>query len=336
MPTTVFSLLAVAALYGLGEGSTLGRIRVQPDSHHRLLNVSVPEESSTVVIGNFDGVHRGHQALVQEAKRLDPDGYVVVVTFWPHPLTVVAPDQAPALLCSLERRIEWLKDAGASEVRVVNFTTEIASWAPAAFVERVLGPLQPRHVLVGQNFRFGRQAVGTPDALAEHGCFQVHAMDLVAISGVTVSSTRVREVVAAGKVTEAAELLGRPFEVGGVVVMGDQRGRELGFPTANLVVPQDRAVPADGVYAGWLEPTSGPDAGRRLPSAISVGTNPTFDGVERRVETYVIDRDDLELYGVDITVTFAERLRGQIKFDGIEPLISQMADDVETAKRVLS
>ena len=152
----------------------------------------------------------------------------------------------------------------------------------------------------------------------------------------TVSSTRVREVVAAGKVTEAAELLGRPFEVGGVVVMGDQRGRELGFPTANLVVPQDRAVPADGVYAGWLEPTSGPDAGRRLPSAISVGTNPTFDGVERRVETYVIDRDDLELYGVDIAVTFAERLRGQIKFDGIEPLISQMADDVETAKRVLS
>lgn len=161
-------------------------------------------------------------------------------------------------------------------------------------------------------------------------------MDLVAISGVTVSSTRAREVVAAGDVAEAAELLGRPFEVGGVVVMGDQRGRELGFPTANLVLPEGRAVPADGVYAGWLEPGSGPDAGRRLPSAISVGTNPTFDGVERRVETYVIDRDDLELYGVDVKVTFAERLRGQIKFDGIEPLISQMTDDVDAARKILA
>ena len=300
--------------------------------------MSVPEESSTVVIGNFDGVHRGHQALVQEAKRVDPDGCVVVVTFWPHPLSVLAPDRAPALLCPLERRIEWLKDAGASEVRVVNFTPEIASWTPAVFVERVLGPLQPRHVLVGQNFRFGRHAIGTPDALTEmgHGRFQVHAMDLVAISGVTVSSTRVREMVAAGKVAEAALLLGRPFEVGGVVVMGDQRGRELGFPTANLVAPRDRAVPSDGVYAGGLEPSGGLDAGRRLPSAISVGTNPTFEGVEQRVETYVIGRDDLELYGVDVTVTFAERLRGQIKFDGIEPLISQMSDDVEAAKRALS
>ena len=300
--------------------------------------MSVPEESSTVVIGNFDGVHRGHQALVQEAKRLDPDGYVVVVTFWPHPLTVVAPDQAPALLCSLERRIEWLKDAGASEVRVVNFTTEIASWAPAAFVERVLGPLQPRHVLVGQNFRFGRHAVGTPDALAEHGCFQVHAMDLVAISGVTVSSTRVREVVAAGKVTEAAELLGRPFEVGGVVVMGDQRGRELGFPTANLVVPQDRAVPADGVYAGWLVDESG----NRHPSAISVGTNPTFDGIEhRQVEAHVIDRpeervEDFNLYGQRVLIEFVKRLRPMVAYTGVEALIEEINDDVVQTREVLA
>ena len=161
-------------------------------------------------------------------------------------------------------------------------------------------------------------------------------MDLVAMSGVTVSSTRVREVVAAGDVAEAAELLGRPFEVDGVVVMGDQRGRELGFPTANLVLPEGRAVPADGVYAGWLEPSSGPDAGRRLPAAISVGTNPTFDGLERRVETYVIDRDDLELYGVDVTVTFAEHLRGQVKFDGVEPLVSQMTDDVVAARKILA
>ena len=241
-----------------------------------MTGVSVPEESPTVVIGNFDGVHRGHQALVQQAKKLDPDGHVVVVTFWPHPLTVLAPDQAPALLCPLERRIDWLTEAGASEVRVVNFTPEIAKWSPADFVERMITPLQPEHVLVGQNFRFGRHAVGTPQALSEigHGRFEVHAMDLVAMSGVTVSSTRVREVVAAGDVAEAAELLGRPFEVGGVVVMGDQRGRELGFPTANLVLPAGRAVPADGVYAGWLEPSSGPDAGRRLPAAISVGTNP--------------------------------------------------------------
>ena len=303
-----------------------------------MTGVSVPEESSTVVIGNFDGVHRGHQALVQQAKKLDPDGHVVVVTFWPHPLTVLAPDQAPALLCPLERRIDWLTEAGASEVRVVNFTPEIAKWSPADFVERMITPLQPEHVLVGQNFRFGRYAVGTPQALSEigHGRFEVHAMDLVAMSGVTVSSTRARDVVAAGDVAEAAKLLGRPFEVGGVVVMGDQRGRELGFPTANLVLPEGRAVPADGVYAGWLEPSSGPDAGRRLPAAISVGTNPTFDGLERRVETYVIDRDDLELYGVDVTVTFAEHLRGQVKFDGVEPLIAQMTDDVDAARKILA
>ena len=123
-----------------------------------MTGVSVPEESPTVVIGNFDGVHRGHQALVQQAKKLDPDGHVVVVTFWPHPLTVLAPDQAPALLCPLERRIDWLTEAGASEVRVVNFTPEIAKWSPADFVERMITPLQPEHVLVGQNFRFGRHA----------------------------------------------------------------------------------------------------------------------------------------------------------------------------------
>lgn len=282
-------------------------------------------------------MHRGHRALVQEAARSCPKSSVVVVTFWPHPLSVLSPERAPALLCTLPRRIELLKEAGADEVRVVNFTSEIAEWSPTAFVERVIAPLHPRHVLVGENFRFGRRASGTPQILAEagDGQFQVHAMDLVAMSGVAVSSTRVREAVADGDVSLAAELLGRPFDVDGVVVMGDQRGRELGFPTANLVLPAGRAVPADGVYAGWLRPSDGPERGHDLPAAISVGTNPTFNGVERRVETYVIDRDDMELYGSDITVTFTQRLRGQIKFDGVDALIEQMTSDVATIRSLL-
>lgn len=322
-----------------GPGSRFGEDSARAAARPRLPHVSAPSSSpaTVVVIGNFDGVHLGHREVITRARGLDPDLPVIVVTFWPHPLSVLTPETAPLLLCTLPRRIELLKEAGADEVRVVRFTRELAAWRPAAFVENVLAPLNPRHVAVGRNFRFGARAAGTPEMMAELGrpAFDVTAVQLIGADGVKTSSTLVRQCVAEGDMERAAAHLGRHFDVEGVVVMGDQRGRELGFPTANLVLPPTYAVPDDGVYAGWLVASSGPLAGQRLPAAISVGSNPTFDGVERRVETHVLDRSDLELYGVGIRVEFVSRLRGQVKFEGIEPLITQMDADVARCRELL-
>ncbi|AFV89956.1 Riboflavin biosynthesis protein RibF (Riboflavin kinase) [Acidipropionibacterium acidipropionici ATCC 4875] len=302
------------------------------------LNTPATPDRSTVVIGNFDGVHRGHREVIERARALDPDLPLVVVTFWPHPASVLTPGREPLLLCSLERRIELLEQAGASQVRVVRFTRELANWSPERFVERVINPLNPAHVVVGRNFRFGHRALGTPETLARmgEGRFDVNSLQLLHVKGSSTSSTLIRAAIAEGKMRQAADHLGRDFDVHQVVVMGDQRGRELGFPTANLVLGAQYAVPADGVYAGWLTPESGPEAGERLPAAISVGSNPTFDGLEQRIESYVLDRTDLDLYGVEITVEFVDRLRGQVKYEGREPLIRQMSRDVEACRDVLA
>lgn len=290
-----------------------------------------------VVIGNFDGVHQGHRAVIDEASRLSAGGPLTVVTFWPHPLSVVAPDRAPLLLTDLSTRIDLLKDAGASEVRVVRFNSEVQQWSPAQFVDRVIAPLDPQTVIVGENFRFGHRAAGDVQVLRELGAgrFDVVALSLLQVADNVTCSTLIRASLESGDVAVAAEHLGRPFRFRGVVVLGDQRGRELGFPTANLLVPQELAVPADGVYAGYLTRTDSPDA-QPMPAAISVGSNPTFDGVDRRVETYVLGRDDLELYGVEVVVDFVAWLRGQIKYTGIEPLIEQMNQDVALAQTLLS
>jgi len=293
-------------------------------------------DSSVVVIGNFDGVHNGHAEVLGQAQSLAPGLPLVVVTFWPHPMRVLRPEQAPRLLTGLNDRIRLLKAAGADEVRVVQFTRDTSTWSPAEFVERVIAPLHPTHVVVGENFRFGYRAAGTVDTLRElgRGSFQVDAMPLVAVAGEKTCSSLIRTALDDGDVDLAARHLGRTFRVRGVVVVGDQRGRELGFPTANLPVPPDMAVPADGVYAGWLTVLDEPGAGR-LPAAISVGSNPTFQGLERRVESYVLDRDDLELYGHQIAVDFVARLRGQITFTGIEGLIEQMQADVQRSREIL-
>jgi len=303
--------------------------------------------SSIVVIGNFDGVHPGHRAVLAEARRRDPSLPLIVVTFWPHPVSVLRPDAAPLLLTSLEARIEHLSAAGADRVEVIDFTMEFASWSPAEFVERVLLPLSPKIVVVGENFRFGHRAAGNLDTLRElaAGRFEVDGLPLVKFRDEDTCSTRIREALAAGDVEHAAEHLGRPFCFRGVVTHGDRRGRELGFPTANLPVPANLACPADGVYAGFLTRRDGLDGrGERLtegapsprwPAAISVGTNPTFGGLSRRVESYVLDRDDLELYDAPVTVEFVARIRGQVKFDGIEGLIEQMHTDVADCRRLL-
>ena len=290
-----------------------------------------------MVIGNFDGVHRGHVAVLQAAQAAEPAAPLVVVTFWPHPMSIIRPDQAPLLLTSLARRTELLRRAGADRVEVVEFTPEVAGWSPAQFVDTVLRPLHPVRVVVGQNFRFGFRASGDVQTLTELGAgeFTVQALPLVTDGLQPSSSTLIRHAVADGDFGRVRELSEQTFRFSGVVVRGDQRGRELGFPTANVPVTPGLAVPADGVYAGWVTRLDDPDA-PRWPAAISVGTNPTFDGVERRVEAYVLDRDDLELYDVEVAIDFYARLRGQVKYAGREALITQMRQDVEQVRHVLA
>lgn len=299
------------------------------------LQESVNRPPSIVVIGNFDGVHIGHQALLAQAQALDPDLPLVVVTFWPHPMSVIRPGQEPALITDRATRIALLRQAGAAEVRVVPFNEAVMQWEPAEFVDKVVVPLRPRYVCVGENFTFGRRAAGTIQTLRDlaDGRFEVEAVDLRQIQDVVVCSSKVRNSISAGRVDEATRHLGRPFAYRGVVVMGHQRGRTLGYPTANLPVEPGMVVPDDGVYAGWVTIEDEPDA---LPAAISVGRNPTFDDVVQTViEAHVIDRTGLNLYGQTITVEFIERLRGNEKFASIEALMDQMADDLVRARSVL-
>ena len=288
-----------------------------------------------VVIGNFDGVHRGHVEIIRTAKASEPNARVVAITFWPHPMSVIRPDQTPPLLTTLERRKELLRSAGVDEVIVVNFTTDVASWSPERFVDEVLRPLHPTRIVVGENFRFGFRAAGDVATLEELGAgdFKVQALPLLTDGTQPSSSTLIRHAVAEGDFGRVRELSDHAFRFSGVVVEGDHRGRQMGFPTANVPVPPGMAVPADGVYAGWVTRLDVPSP--RWPAAISVGTNPTFDGVARRVEAYVLDRDDLELYGVPIGIDFYARLRGQIKYEGMESLIKQMHADVEQARHIL-
>ena len=294
---------------------------------------------TVVSVGNFDGVHLGHAHVLREARstaeRLGV-ATVVAVTFDPHPIAVLRPEHAPPTLTSIATRARLLEDAGVDAVLVVPFSREIAGWSPEEFVDRILvDTLRARAVVVGANFRFGKRASGDLAALQEAGTTRDFETVGVALDGgpQVWSSTYVRQCLATGDVAGAAEALGRPFTVRGVVVEGDKRGRGLGYPTANVPVPPVDAVPPDGVYAGWL---SRLDTGERFPAAVSVGTNPTFDGERyRRVESYVLDRDDLELYGVEVEVAFVERLRGMVRFEGIEALVETMHDDVRRTREVL-
>ncbi|GAB3767778.1 riboflavin kinase/FMN adenylyltransferase [Nocardioides ginsengisegetis] len=294
---------------------------------------------TAVVIGNFDGVHLGHRHVLSRARELaDEQGLTLVaVTFDPHPMAVLRPEHAPTMLTTLEHRAELLVAAGADAVLAVPFDREVADWSPEEFIVRVLvDALHAAVVVVGANFRFGNKAAGDVATLHESGATHDFVAEGIALDGgpQVWSSTYVRTCLAAGDVAGAAEALGAPYAVRGVVVRGDQRGRELGFPTANVPTNEKvTAAPADGVYAGWLRRL---DTGETFPAAISVGTNPTFDGVrERRVESYVLDRTDLELYGVEVEVSFVERLRGMVAFESVEKLVEQMDDDVDRARELL-
>jgi len=306
---------------------------------HALSEVPGDLGRTVVTIGNFDGVHLGHQHVVRRAREVaDELGVrdVVAVTFDPHPIAVLRPEHAPPTLTTVDERLALMGEAGVDDALVIPFSRDIAAWTPTEFVERILvEALHAKAVVVGANFRFGHRAAGDVATLREAGEQHDFVVEGVELDGgpQVWSSTYVRNCLACGDVSGAAEALGRPFVVHGVVVAGDRRGRDLGFPTANVPTRGMAAVPADGVYAGRLTRR---DTGESYPAAISVGTNPTFDGErDRRVEAYVLDRDDLDLYGVDVEVAFVDRIRGMVRFDGVDGLIETMRDDVRRARELL-
>jgi riboflavin kinase / FMN adenylyltransferase len=294
---------------------------------------------TVVTIGNFDGVHLGHRRVLARAREVaDERGLTLVaVTFDPHPMAVLRPEHAPTQLTTIERRAELLADAGADHVLALPFDRDMAGWTPDEFTQRVLvDALHAEAVVVGANFRFGNKAAGDVAALHAFGRDHGFVAEGIPLDGgpMVWSSTYIRTCLAGGDVAGAAEALGHPYAVRGVVVQGDRRGRELGFPTANVPTDGMTAAPADGVYAGWLRRL---DTGETYPAAISVGTNPTFSGVrERRVESYVLDRTDLELYGVEVEVSFVDRLRGMVAFESVEKLVEQMHADVARARELLA
>ncbi|PRX69114.1 riboflavin kinase/FMN adenylyltransferase [Nonomuraea fuscirosea] len=323
------------------------------DAHGRLVRVDAGtsewgrgvqgSERSVVTIGVFDGVHRGHRRVAERAVAVARErGLRAVAVVFERPDEAVRPGARPQVLTGPRRRAELLTGLGFDEVDVVPFGAGPPGAGPGEFAQSVLAErLRAAVVVVGERFTFGGQdASGDVEILRTLGDkydFEVETVPHLD----DVSATSIRERLVTGDVEAAARQLGRPHRVEGVVVRGYQRGRQLGFPTANVETPQHTAIPADGVYAGWLEcvPVANLPAlyeGERWPAAISVGTNPTFEGVPRTVEAYALDRDDLELYGVHVAVEFAARLRGNTRFDSIEALIDQIHADVEATRRLTS
>ncbi len=291
---------------------------------------------AVVTIGVFDGVHRGHQEVIGHAVKRARDLGVqsVVVTFDPHPSEVVRPGSHPAVLTPPERKAELIEGLGVDVLCVLPFTHEFSRLSAGAFVHDVLVEhLHAALIVVGENFRFGHKAAGDVALLSRLGRtfgFGVEGAPLVATDGTVFSSTYIRACVAAGDVAAATQALGRPHRIEGAVIRGERRGRELGFPTANLLCGPYTAIPADGVYAGWL--TRRHEEPR--PAAISIGTNPTFQGQERSIEAHVLDFDG-DLYGERLAFEFAARLREMRRYEGIEPLIAQMRQDVADARSIL-
>jgi riboflavin kinase / FMN adenylyltransferase len=271
-----------------------------------------------VAVGEFDGVHLGHREVIR--------GSDTVLTFEPHPLQVVRPEAAPKLLTSFPVKADLIASLGVDELVVIPFDERFAAQSPQDFIEQVLvGKLNATHVSVGENFRFGHRAAGDPETLARDGRFETRVVPLVEIDGEIVSSSHVRALVQAGEVDAATRMLGTSFQLRGEVVEGDRRGRELGFPTANLVPDERLVCPGHGVYAA---------RGNGMCAAVSVGVRPTFGtGRALLIETYLLDRD-IDLYGQELRIDFLQRLRGERRFPNIETLVEQMQRDVEDAAAI--
>jgi len=290
-------------------------------------------ESTVVVIGVFDGVHKGHQALLNRAKEIADGRSIIALTFDPHPRAVFAPDSVPPMLTTLADRVELLKIHNADQVAVIKFNEQFAAMSPEKFVEDILvKQLHVGTVIVGKNFTYGAKAAGTVETLTQDGekhGFTVEVHDLVGGEEV-ISSSRIRNLVLEGKVEQARELLSRPHRLDGIVVHGEKRGREIGYPTANLGKIDGQTIPADGIYAGWL--TVGINF---WPAAISIGTNPTFEGERgRQVEAYALDQQGLDLYDKAASIEFGWFLRPTLKFDGLDELLVQMKKDCDEARRL--
>jgi riboflavin kinase/FMN adenylyltransferase len=311
---------------------------------HGLGSVPTGWGHCVVTIGVFDGIHRGHQAIIAEAVRIAGERGVpsVLITFVPHPSEVVRPGSHPPVLTSMVRRAELVEQLGVDVFCALPFTLEFSKMPPDEFAHQALvDQLHASAVIVGENFRFGHKAAGNVELLARLGRtfgFTAHGIPLLTDGETTLSATYVRSCVTAGDVRTAAHVLGRAHRVDGVVERGDERGRDLGFPTANLRTDTWTAVPADGVYAGrvvrldeWGRTVAGPPLG---DAAVSVGTNPTFEVRQRRVEAYVLDYSG-DLYGATLGIEFVERLRGMEKFDSVDALVTQMHADVERTHLVL-
>ncbi|MEO7261056.1 MAG: bifunctional riboflavin kinase/FAD synthetase [Jatrophihabitantaceae bacterium] len=295
-------------------------------------------------IGVFDGLHRGHQQIIARAKQLAAERGLptVLVTFTPHPSEVVRPGSHPPQLTTNTRKAELAAELGVDVVVFLPFTLEFSKLTPEEFVhEAVVAELHAAAVVVGENFRFGHKAAGDLAMLADLGRrwgFDAEGVTLLTEAGRPISSTYIRSCVEAGDLAAAAHALGRAHRLDGVVVRGDQRGRELGYPTANVRTASFAAVPADGIYAGRVVQID--EWGNTLPrrpartAAISVGSNPTFEGRHRSVEAFVLDFEG-DLYGQNLGVEFVSRLRGMVKFDSVGELITQMADDVVQTRQLL-
>jgi riboflavin kinase/FMN adenylyltransferase len=304
---------------------------------------------TVITVGMYDGVHRGHQELIRTAvERARAMGRpCLLLTFDPHPAEVIRPGSHPAILTAMDRKAELVADLGVDAMCVLPFTQDFMRLPPETFTHTVLVEhLHAAQVVVGENFTYGHRASGTVESLKAEGRrfgVAVEGVPLAAVGSngdgeddVTISSTYIRACVAAGDMGTAARALGRPHRVDGVVVRGDRRGRELGYPTANVETPAYTAIPADGVYAGHLvtrDPRSGASLDRR-PAAISVGSNPTFQGSRRTVEAYVLDFDG-DLYGEHVGVEFVERLRPMTRFPDVDALLAAMAKDVADTRQIL-
>jgi riboflavin kinase/FMN adenylyltransferase len=276
-----------------------------------------------LAVGEFDGVHIGHREVIRDANS--------VLTFEPHPRAVVAPESAPKLLTTLERKADLIAPLGVEELIVIPFDGSFAAQTPEAFIERVLvEQLGAEHVSVGENFRFGHRARGDAALLAAQTAFETRVADLVELDGEIVSSTHIRGLVAMGAVRDAARALGAPFGMRGIVAHGDKRGRTLGFPTANLVPDPRLAVPDHGIYACRA---SVPGLGE-WTAAVSIGVRPTFvTGRGLLVEAFLLDFEG-DLYGRELRLDFLERLRGERRFDSVEALVEQMHADVRETERI--
>lgn len=289
-----------------------------------------PDGLTSVTIGVLDGVHRGHRALIN---RLDESMVRTVLTFDPHPVEVLRPGTPPRLITTIDERVELLADDGVELVGVLDLG-EIKEQSPEEFVEQVLvGRLGAAHLVVGIDFRFGKDRsgdVGSLERLGPRLGLTMETISLVEEEGAPVSSSRVRLLIEAGRVAEAASFLERWYAVSGEVVHGDKRGHQIGYPTANMRPPTRKVVPATGVYACFASVGEG-----RLDAAVNVGVRPTFGGGELLIEAHVLDFDD-DVYGSEMTIEFVDYLRPELKFDGVDALVGAMEDDVFRAREILS